>query len=81
MTRERREAALEENNKQEGADNVQPKARMNGEKGDLKRKCKEGFSSAPVPVKTKFVQSSKGSDKFCFCCFSTQFSSLHCVSS
>lgn len=80
MTQKRREAALEENNKQEGADDVQPKARMNGEKGVLKRKCK-GFSSAPVPVKTKFVQSSKSSDKLCFCRFSMQLSSLHCVSS
>lgn len=60
MTQKRREAVLEEN-KQEGADNVLPKARMNGEKGDLKRKWRRFFfCSCPCVFETKFVQNSKG---------------------
>lgn len=50
MTQKRREAALEEN-KQKGAADVHPKARVNGEKGDFK-KCKD-FSSAPVPMPSR----------------------------
>lgn len=42
MTKKRREAALEEN-KQEGADDVQPKATINGEKADFKGGVKKVF--------------------------------------
>lgn len=71
--KKRREAALDDNDKQKSKDDLQPETRMNGEKGRLEEEEQRRFfflCSCPYVFGTKFAPKSERNGKLFFCHFS-----------